>query len=285
MEHKETSAPDGTAVRVALWRELHMEIDPPPHVFKDVLALKLANPDENWRERPDMDLHHTRSARASIVARARFVEELIAEQVNRGVNQYVILGAGLDTFAQRRPEVASRIRVFEVDRPGPQIWKQQRLVELGFNIPEWLRFVPVDFESGESWWDRVASAGFDSHQPAIVTSIGVSMYLTIEAIEAMMRQIAVLPAGSTFAMSYLLPFDLIDPKEHPMRQWAEQGARQSGTPMISYLSPRQVLNMAREAGFKEATHVSGSDFDQRYFSNRTDGLHPAESEEILVATT
>lgn len=136
------------------------------------------------------------------------------------------------------------------------------------------------FESGESWQDRVVSAGFDSHQPAIVTSIGVSMYLTIEA---MMRQIAALAVGSTFATTYLLPFDLIDPKEHPMREWAEQGARQSGTPMISYLSPTQVLNMAREAGFKEAIHISADNLAQRYFSNRTDGLHPAKSEEILVA--
>src|SRR5438046_8080354 len=124
-----------------------------------------------------MDPHFTSRFRASIVARARFVEDLVAEEVRRGVEQYVILGAGLDTFAQRRPEIASRLRVFEVDQPGPQAWKRQRLIELGYGIPEWLRLVPVDFEAGDAWWDRLVDAGFDASQPATVASTGVSMYL------------------------------------------------------------------------------------------------------------
>ena len=123
MDNKQVAAPDSTAVRVALWRGLHVEIDPPPHVFEDEVGVKLAAPDEGWQSRPDMS-EFTRPFRASIVARARFIEDLVAEQVDQGVGQYVILGAGLDTFAQRRPEVASRVRVFEIDRPGPQAWKR-----------------------------------------------------------------------------------------------------------------------------------------------------------------
>jgi len=87
------------------------------------------------------------------VARSRFIEDLIAEQPSHGVAQYVILGAGLDTFAQRRPEIASRLRVLEVDQPGAQAWKEQRLIELGFGVPEWLRFVPVDFEAARAGWN------------------------------------------------------------------------------------------------------------------------------------
>src|SRR5580698_791087 len=138
-------SPDPTAVRVALWRALHVEIDPPPHVLADKLGLALADPDDDWRRRPDMDPRGTQQFRASIVARARFIEDLVADEVERGVGQYVILGAGLDTFAQRRPELAQRSRVFEVDRPGPQAWKRQRLDELGLASPT---FVPVDFEAG-----------------------------------------------------------------------------------------------------------------------------------------
>ena len=126
-----TAVPESTAVRVALWRALHVQFDPPPHVLEDELGLRLAAPDVGWRRRRDMDPHATSGFRASIVARARFVEDLVAEQTGHGVAQYVILGAGLDTFAQRRPEIASRLRVFEVDQPGPQAWKRQRLVELG----------------------------------------------------------------------------------------------------------------------------------------------------------
>ena len=139
MRDSATAVANQTAVRVALWRAMHLEVDPPPHVFEDDLGLRLAAPDEGWRRRGDMDPKGTSSFRASIVARARFIEDLVAAQAGQGVGQYVILGAGLDTFAQRRPELASRLRVFEIDRPGPQAWKRQRLIELGFGVPEWLR--------------------------------------------------------------------------------------------------------------------------------------------------
>src|SRR4029079_7972787 len=97
------ATPDSTAVRTALWRALHVEADPPPHVLEDEIGLKLAAPGEGWRDRLDMNPQWTRPIRAWIVARARFIEDLVIEQANRGVTQYVILGAGLDTFAQRRP--------------------------------------------------------------------------------------------------------------------------------------------------------------------------------------
>src|SRR6516162_5436138 len=178
MSGKQDVAPDSTAARVALWRALHVQIDPPPHVLDDEIGLKLLAPDADWRRRGDMDPQFTRPFRASIVARARFIEDLVVEQAGRGVTQYVILGAGLDSFAQRRPETASGLRIFEIDQPGPQAWKRQRLIEVGFGVPDWLRFVPVDFEAGGTWRGELASAGFDDRKPAIVVSTGVSMYLT-----------------------------------------------------------------------------------------------------------
>jgi methyltransferase (TIGR00027 family) len=208
------------------------------------------------------------------------------ERAGRGVGQYVILGAGLDTFAQRRPEIASRLRVFEIDKPGPQAWKRQRLIELGFGVPEWLRLVPVDFEAGEAWWQRLADAGFDSRQPAVVASTGVSMYLTRDAIATMLRQVATLAPGSTFAMTFLLPLQLADPDARPGLEVAEKGARASGTPFISFFTPTEMLTLAREAGFAEVEHVSAATLAERYFAGRTDGLRPPNnSEELLVATT
>jgi methyltransferase (TIGR00027 family) len=201
MPNEQPAVPDSTTVRVASWRAIHVQVDPPPHVLEDEIGLKLAAPDEGWRRRPDMDPDATKYFRASIVARSRFIEDIVIDHAGRGIGQYVILGAGLDTFAQRMPEVASRLRVFEVDRPGPQAWKRQRLIELGFGISEWLRFVPVDFEGGDSWWQRLASAGFDAGRPAIVASTGVSMYLTRNAVEATLRQVAMLAAGSTLVMT------------------------------------------------------------------------------------
>jgi len=286
MPDNSNATPDSTAVRVALWRALHLEVDPPPHVLEDEIGLKLVAPDDGWRHRPDMDPHFTSRFRASIVARARFIEDMVVERAGRGVGQYVILGAGLDSFAQRRPEIASSLKVFEVDPPGPQAWKRRRLIELGFGIPEWLRLVPVDFEAGDAWWQRLAAAGFDAGQPAIVASTGVSMYLTRDAIAATLRQIAALAPGSMLAMTFLLPLELADPEVRPGLQLAEKGARASGTPFISFFTPTEMLALAREAGFREVQHVSAATLAQRYFAGRTDGFRPPNnSEELLVAMT
>jgi methyltransferase (TIGR00027 family) len=280
-----TGEPDSTAVRVALWRAIHVQADPLPHVLEDEVGLQIAAPEAGWRQRPDMDLHGTSAFRAAIVARARFIEDLVAEQAGRGAAQYVILGAGLDTFAQRRPEVAGRLRVFEVDRPSPQAWKRQRLIELGYGVPEWLRLVPVDFEAGGSWWERLAAAGFDPGRPAVVVSTGVSMYLTEEATAATLRQLAGLAPGSTVAMSFLLPAELLDAADRAGLQAAGNGARAAGTPFISFYTPAEMLDLAHAAGFRDVRHVPGTALADRYFAGRADGLRPSTGEDLLLATT
>ena len=271
--------PDSTAVRVALWRALHVEVDPQPHVLEDTIGLRLVDPDEGWRRRPDMDPQFTRTFRASIVARARFIEDLVLDQ---RPPQYVILGAGLDTFAQRRPDTASHMRVFEVDRAGAQEWKRRRLMELGFGVPDWLRFVAVDFEK-DDLWQRLAAAGFDATRPAVISMAGVSMYLTRDAILDTLRKIASLAPGSTLAMTFMLPIEMNEPEMRPMIEAAARGARASGTPFISFFAPDEMLALAREAGFREARHVSGGDLSARYFAGRTDGLQSSKAEELLVA--
>lgn len=281
----QTVAPDSTAVRVALWRALHIQIDSPPHVLRDEVGLQLIAPDEGWRQRPDMDPAGTSRFRASIVARARFIEDLVVEQLNHGVTQYVILGAGLDTFAQRLPEIASRLHIFEVEQPGSQAWKRQRLIELGFGIPDWLKLIPVNFEAGDDWWQHLIAAGFHAGQPTVVTSTGVSLYLTKEAIAATLRQVAALAPGSTFAMTYIRPLELADPEERIGFEAAIRGAKASGTPFVSFFTSADMLDLAREAGFKDARCVSAADLTKHYFADRKDGLRPGSSEELLIATT
>lgn len=281
-----TPEPDSSAVRVALWRAMHVQIDPAPHVFTDEVGLRLADPDPRWRERPDMDPVGTSTFRAAIVARARFVEDLVTEQAERGVAQYVILGAGLDTFAQRRPDTAARLRIFEVDRPGPQEWKRRRLADLGYGVPPSLHLVPVDFEAGWSWWEHLVAAGFDPGRPAVAASLGVSMYLTKEANEATLRQVARLAPGSTFVMTFQVPTELLDEQDRPGRDAVEVNARASGTPFITYYAPADLLALARDAGFAHAQYVSSDMLAQRYFAGRADGLRtPSKGDELLVATT
>ncbi|WP_275558978.1 class I SAM-dependent methyltransferase [Streptomyces sp. 5-6(2022)] len=285
MVDEQTGAPDSTAVRTALWRAMHVQVDPPPHVFEDEIGLRLADPGADWRRRPDMDPDATRGFRAAMVARARFIEDLIDERAGHGVTQYVILGAGLDTFAQRRPEAASRVRVFEVDQSGPQAWKRHRLDELGYGVPDWLHLVPVDFEASEDWLKQLAAAGFDARRPAVIVSTGVTMYLTKDATTATLRQIAGLASGTTLAMTFLLPLELLAAADRPGLRASKEGAQASGTPFISFYEPHEMLELAREAGFRDVRHVSGGSLAERYFADRTDGLRPSSGEDLLLATT
>ncbi|ANI87884.1 methyltransferase [Arachidicoccus ginsenosidimutans] len=276
---KKIVEPDNTAVRTALWRALHVLADDKPHIIEDTIGLKLIAPNDDWQERPDMK--YTKRLRASIVARARFIEDLIIEE-SKQIYQYVILGAGLDTFAQRRKEIASQLEIFEIDQPDTLTWKQQRLTELGFDVPKNLHFVPVDFEK-ENWYDRLLKAGFDKNKPAVIACTGVTLYLTKEAILETLKRIATLASGSTLAMSFYLPMNLLDEEDKPMQEIAEKGAREAGTPMLSFFTPEEILKLADDAGFKEAKTISTKDMEQLYFANRTDDFLPASGEVFLVA--
>ncbi len=277
--------PDNTAIRTALWRALHVQLDPLPHIFEDEIGLKLVAPSDGWKQRPDMDPDFTRRVRVSIATRARFVEDLIVEQSKLGISQCVILGAGLDTFAQRRPEIASGMQIFEIDQPDTQTWKQRRLTELGFGIPSWLKFVPVDFETDSSWLEKLEHSGFDRNKPAVIVCTGVSLYLTNDAILDLLRQVNGLAAGSILAMTFLLPIELVEEEDIQLLQISVKGAQKSGNPFKSFFSPEEMLDLASKVAFAETKIVSKKDLVKAYFADRTDQLSPASGEEFLVATT
>jgi methyltransferase (TIGR00027 family) len=277
--------PDNTAVRTALWRALHLEVDAPPYVLEDRIGLQLAAPEDGWRDRSDMDPRLTAGFRASIVARARYLEDVVEERAASGDVQYVIMGAGLDTFAQRRADLAGRVRVFEVDQPGTQEWKRRRLAELGFAIPDWLRFVPSDFEVAGGWRKGLLDAGSAPAVPAVVASTGVSMYLTREANAATLREIAQLPHGTTLVMSFLLPMELLAAEDRPGLEISQRRTAAEGTPFRSFFTPEEIMALAREAGFADVRHISSADQNARYFTGRPDGLHLPTGEDLLVATT
>ena len=281
-QNKKIKEPDNTAVRTALWRAMHLQADAKPYIIEDEIGLKLIAPLDDWQQRPDIKF--TKRLRASIIARARFIEDLIIEQSKQGIKQYVILGAGLDTFAQRKPDIASKLQIYEIDQPDTLAWKQQRLIELDFRIPKYLHFVPVNFETS-SWWEQLLKAGFDINNPAVFACTGVSLYLTKEAIVATLNQIAKLASGSKLAITFYLPIELLDEEDKPMQEMAEKGARKSGTPFVSFFKPGEILAMANNAGFKEVKTISTKDMEELYFKNRSDNLSPASGEIFLLATT
>jgi methyltransferase (TIGR00027 family) len=263
---------------------MHLQVDDKPPIFEDEIGLKLVAPEAGWRDRPDMHPEWTKYFQASIVARARFVEDLVVDQVGRGVGQYVILGAGLDSFVQRRPEMSKKLQVFEVDQPSTQAWKVRRLAELGFGVPDSLKFVPVDFEAGEDWKLALQGAGFDSSHPVVVASTGVSMYLTKDAVFDTLHRIAQSAPGSTLAMTFIFPIEMVASEIRVGMERAVAGAKAAGTPFVSFFRPEEMTALAREAGFQKARHVSSDELAQRYFSNRKDGFRPFSGEEFLVAT-
>jgi methyltransferase (TIGR00027 family) len=250
--------------------------------MEDEIGLALAAPADGWQHRPDMHPQGTRGYRAAVVARTRFVEDLV---LVHGIRQYVLLGAGLDTFAQRHGDRAD-VRVFEVDQPGPQAWKRQRLEQLGYGIPDQLRFVPVDFEAGDDWWAAMVDAGFDATEPAVAFSSGVSMYITKAATEATLQRLAAgLAPGSTVAMTFMLPFDLVPEAERAGLEGAARGARAAGTPWISFFAPDEIVTMARDAGFPDVRHVPTEELASLYLADRRDGLTAAAGEGTLLAAT
>src|SRR6185437_472603 len=174
-----TKRPDNTALRTALWRALHIRVDDKPYIIEDEIGFKLIKPENGWQERPDMK--YTKRLRASIVARARFVEDVAKEQIEKGVKQYVLLGAGLDSFAQRNTVISSHVDIYEIDQPDTISWKEEKLIENDYKIPDNLHFVPVDFETS-SWWDELLNKEFNVHQPAFVSCTGGTLYLTKEGI-------------------------------------------------------------------------------------------------------
>jgi methyltransferase (TIGR00027 family) len=273
-------APDSSAVRTALWRALHVQIDAPPHLIDDEIGVALAAPEGEWRDRPDMHPVGTGGYRAALVARTRFVEDLLIEQ---GIGQYVLLGAGLDTFAQRHRGLADRVRVFEIDQPGCQVWKRQRLEDLGYGVAQNLHFVPVDFEVQDDWWQALLDAGFDEAATALVSSSGVSMYITKEATAATLRRLTGMAAGSLVAMTFMLPFELINQAERAGLERAARGALASETPWISFYAPEEIVSIARDAGFSEVHYVPTAELATRYLAGRPDSLRAAEGEGILLA--
>lgn len=273
-------APEHTAVRVSLWRALHVKLDQQPLVLEDTLGEKIIN-EENWESRPDMHPMGTRKVRASIVGRARFIEDLVAQEFKKGIRQFVILGAGLDTFAFRHPEYENELSIFEIDQAGPQEWKVKRINEMGMTIPRHLNFVPVDFEK-ESWILKLKAFNFDFTIPTLIVSTGVTMYLTREANISTLKMLNQFSSGSIFATTYMLPLEELPTDDRALLEFSMKKAAESGTPFISLFNSKMMIELAHDAGLKDAITIHSEEIIDRYFHNRADQLIPAIGECFLI---
>lgn len=269
-------------MRTALWRALHVLTDDKPYIIEDKIGFDLIKPEQGWQERPDMKF--TKSLRASIVARARFIEDIAKEQIAKGVKQYVLLGAGLDSFAQRNTAISSQIDIYEIDQPDTLTWKEEKLIGNGYKIPNNLHFVPVNFETS-SWLNELTNNGFDFKQTTFISCTGVTLYLTKEAITDTLKKLTSLASGSTIAISFYLPIEQLDGEDKILMEMSIKGAAASGTPFVSFFTFEEIVKLAERIGLKEIQTVSTKDMTDRYFKNRADNLVPANGEFFLVART
>jgi methyltransferase (TIGR00027 family) len=265
----EESVASKTALRVALRRAAHQLYDS-PLVFEDPLAVKILGQtyaEELKRTPIRADRPHSVALRAFLVARSRYAEDLLQKAVARGVDQYVLLGAGLDTFAYRNPYPG--LRVFEVDHPATQRWKRDLLASAGISIPPSLTYTPVDFET-ESMATQLTEAGLDPQRPALFAWLGVVPYLTLPAFRTVIGFLLSLAQGTGLVLDYGQPPSVLTPLEQ--LEFASLASRvaQAGEPFQLFFTPAEIA--AELTGFSMLEDLGATEVNQRYFWDRSDQL-------------
>jgi len=257
-----------TARGVASRRAAHQILDDEPKVLDDPIAVPLlgsefyADPERHADPR-------SRAFRAWMVARSRFTEDCLAEAVAGGVDQYVLLGAGLDTFAYRNPFPA--LRVFEVDVPAMQEWKREMLKAASIAEPANLTFIPLDFEH-QTLASALDEAGLDKARPAFFSWLGVIPYLTLSAFRSTLDLIAAMPAGSGVAFDYSLVYEELSPRLIPAAKALAARVAAAGEPFQLFFRSEQMENELHSAGFGRIEQMDSMDLNACYFAGRMDGL-------------
>ena len=267
--------PSHTAHRVALRRAAHQLLDR-PLVLDDPLALPILGTKLASALRDDPRRFETGILapylRAFFVARSRFVEDQLAAARRNGVRQYVILGAGLDTFAYRVPAPVSSLRIWEVDHPASQAWKRERLAEAGITVPPEVTFVPLDFET-QPLAEGLEVAGFAPSAGAIFSWLGVAPYLTPASIATTLRYVAGATAtAGGVGFDYPISPDLLSRSQRVVHDALAERVRAAGVPWLSAFDPQDLMRTLRNLGFAAVEDVPPATINARYFANRSDGL-------------
>lgn len=275
----QTGRASKTALRVAIRRAAHQLMED-PRILHDPVVMRLLGPGfERDLERASHKV--ARDFRGFMAARSRYAEDLLAKAVAAGVEQYVVLGAGLDTFAYRNPHRA--LHVFEVDFPATQEWKRAKLAEAKIAEPESLTFVPLDFEH-RTLAEGLDDAGFDAHRPAFFGWLGVVPYLTRAAFCATLEAIGRLPAGSGVCFDYALAPETLSPARRPVFEALAARVSKAGEPFRIFFTPRELESELRRAGFTCVEQTDSERLNELYFHGRADGLKlSAEALGMLAA--
>jgi methyltransferase (TIGR00027 family) len=265
-------------------RAAHQILDH-PQILADPVVLRLLGAERERAlrgnlqafERPDL-----RRLRASMAVRSRFAEDNLGEAVRRGVRQYVILGAGLDTFAYRNPFPPSTLHVYEVDHPDTQGGKRQRLRAAGIEIPASLTFVPIDFEQ-QPLAEALAGSGLDTAQPAFLSWLGVTMYLSQEAVMRTLTWVSSLAPGSEIVFEYMPAPDSLPARSRLAVSALAERAAAVGEPWLAYFDPAELQRALDQLGFAPVEDFGPDQAFERYCRGRPDGLRSGSASHLMRA--
>ena len=278
--------PSNTAFQVAAARAAHMRFDPKPPLLNDIHAEALLDAEglEMIEGYADGGPWIMLENRFFLPLRARFVEDQLAKAYARGVRQFVILGAGLDSFAWRQPPGISELRLYEVDHPSTQSWKMNRLKELGWTTPNNTSLVPCDFE-GQSTSEALARTDFDPTKPCVVSWMGVIYYLNRDTAESSLRDLAKLMAPtSELIFDSMLPWDMLPERYQIIRKAMAEYLNGAGEPQINRYEPTELVQAVEAAGFAKAEILHPADLVTRYLDPSQLTLEIPERFRLAVAT-
>lgn len=262
-----------TALATAYMRAAHQLLDDEPRILDDDAILHLlgsAAPDRIRADAGRLQADGGKLLRSHVVIRSRYAEDCLAQAVRRGVTQYVLLGAGLDTFAFRQPSWARQLRIFEFDHPATQALKLQRMQEAAFELPPNTVLAAVDFET-ESLSEKLAAAGVSSDQPTFFAWLGVVMYLHEAAIDATLRMVASYPPGSELVLTFLRHPRPDSKRAGMFREFADHVAN-AGEPFVTFFEPEQLEAKLLSTGFSSVEFLSADEARSRYFQGRKQDL-------------
>jgi methyltransferase (TIGR00027 family) len=266
-------------------RAAHQILDD-PKIFNDPLALRVLglenvvgqDPTQPWLEETPL----SRVLRSSLAARSRYAEDQLHAAIKQGIDQYVVLGAGLDTFAYRNPYPQDVLHVFEVDHPRTQGWKRTRLEEAGIPIPKTVTFAPVNFET-QTLEDGLRRAGFDTSKASFFSWLGVTMYLTSAAINATLRFVITMPTGSGIVFDYLILPSLLDPRARMVFESLAHRVALAGEPFQTFFDPSFLKITLQAMGFGQIEDMAPEEMDARYFRGRRDEARVGKLAHVMDA--
>lgn len=286
-----------TAVGAALFRAAHLVLDDDPKVFDDQFAPQFSGAGGEVslydhastvlakftaRLGPEVGPKVFRYLRALMVMRSRYAEDEFSSAMERGLTRYVILGAGLDSFAYRRRDLAASVQVFEVDHPATQKWKQQRLLELGVHQPSNLIFLPLDLNE-QTLLNGFRAGGYPLQKPAFLSWLGVTQYLAEDAVFRILQQVASLAPGTEIVFTYIVPQGTLDDENQRLFTIFAQSTARRGEPWLTFFETAKLTRRLQELGFAQIKNVSTEEANARYFAGRSDALRVPRLEHLMRA--